>query len=637
MKSFLAFFLSIVCCFQSIGQAAYDVKSIPDSLRLNANAVVRKDSMFAEIVSLGKYRYYSLEAITILNTVEIELANFAQFYDKSSAIRKFQATVYNAIGVKVKSYSKSDLKDKSYLDNSLITDNRIKYLDATYAEFPYTVVFEYEYESDNMMFLPDWDPMNHQQIAVEKSTLQMAVPKDYDLRFKALNGAPDPKISLQSDQKIFEWQMNNQKAMSVESNSAGWRNIAPMVVIAPSTFEIEGYKGNMSTWKQFGDFILQLNAGKSELPIELKNKVQQLIANCKTQKERIAVLYKYLQDNTHYVSIQLGIGGWQPFPASFVYQNKYGDCKALSNFMYALLQEAKIPSYYTLVNAGSEFEDHYFMPEFCSANFSHIILCVPEKTDTTWLECTSQFVPMGFLGTFTDNRYALLITPEGGKLVRTPIYDAKWNRQIRTMRGIIDENGRLSSKLISNISGILQEDVVALSHYWSKEKMQEHCKSNLSIENSELKKYSFEELPDDIPSIREDIEFEFSDFAQISGKRLFIQPNLISRSNTKYDVNALRRSPIVIEYSFIQADTVYYSLPPGFTFETVPENININCTSGTYHTELSLENDQMQYIRTLEVKAGTYPADKYKEIAIFYHSVYQADRKKVALLKEVRP
>ena len=105
------------------------------------------------------------------------------------------------------------------------------------------------------------------------------------------------------------------------------------------------------------------------------------------------------------------------FKVSEVDKQNYGDCKALANYMHSLLKTVDIDSWYCVVQAGREHKES-LMSDFTSMNQgNHIILCLPFKNDTTWLECTSQTIPFGFLSDFTDDRNVLACTPEGGKFI----------------------------------------------------------------------------------------------------------------------------------------------------------------------------------------------------------------------------
>src|SRR5204863_1638703 len=75
-------------------------------------------------------------------------------------------------------------------------------------------------------------------------------------------------------------------------------------------------------------------------------------------------------------------------------------------------------SYVAIINA--EYDQEPVDPNFPKNEFDHAILCVPGQKDSVWLECTSPTSEFNELGTFTENRYALLITDAGGVLVPTP-------------------------------------------------------------------------------------------------------------------------------------------------------------------------------------------------------------------------
>ena len=59
-----------------------------------------------------------------------------------------------------------------------------------------------------------------------------------------------------------------------------------------------------------------------------KVKLTKILENTQDTIQKMKSLYQYMQERTRYVGIQLGIGGFQPFPAQTVFETGYGDCKA---------------------------------------------------------------------------------------------------------------------------------------------------------------------------------------------------------------------------------------------------------------------------------------------------------------------
>src|SRR5690606_18397008 len=119
--------------------------TIPSELKENANAVVRYDAVNISILSYNKMVYTNKRIVTIFNSSADNKHGVVMGYDKNKSIMKMETKIYNALGKEIKKIKKSDYNDVSAVDGAtLYSDSRIKYLDYTPTEYPYTVVFETE-------------------------------------------------------------------------------------------------------------------------------------------------------------------------------------------------------------------------------------------------------------------------------------------------------------------------------------------------------------------------------------------------------------------------------------------------------------------------------------------------------------
>jgi len=635
MRKLISAFVLMICLFANASDIKYPVSSIPENLKKNANAVKRMEEIVFEVVSLKEAVYHRKVVYTILNENGERYAAMVVGYDKLRKVLAFDGTLYDAQGNVLRKAKNKDIQDYSAVQEiSLFDDNRVKVLDFTNQFYPYTVEFETEIKYNNTYMQPDWIPQSGEKLSVESSFYTFVAPADYTIRFKTFNYEGQPSSNNEKNKQVKTWKISNLAAVKKPFASPTWNELTPCVYFAPSDFEMEGYKGNGSTWQDLGRFPLALNEGRDKLPEDIIQKTATILKGVTDEKEKVKLLYNFLQQNTRYISIQLGIGGLQPFEASFVAKKGYGDCKALSNYMYSLLKSAGIKSYYTLVRGGRDVDDKYVMEDFPSDQFNHIILCVPLTKDTMWLECTSQSEPAGYMGEFTGNRKALLITEEGGKLVSTPHYGMKENRAERAINGRIDSDGSLLMNVTTKYKAIEQDEKSALINQLSKDKVKKYLQEDLELSTYEVNNFKYDQKKDILPEIDEQLDIVVEHYATITGKRIFIMPNILSRGGMKLSDEGERKVDFILDNEFHNQDDYEIELPDGYELESMPHDVLLITKFGSYSCSTKLVGNKIIYHRVREQFSGRFPAKDQKELEKFFEDIYKADRAKMVLVKK---
>ncbi|MBN2812892.1 MAG: DUF3857 domain-containing protein, partial [Bacteroidales bacterium] len=403
--------------------------SIADSLRNNANAVIREE--FAEYTYLsarkntGRYR----RVITVLNKNGDKFATVVIPYDQFRSVTNIKGNLYDANGKLIRKSKPSDIIDLPYSSTYLQFDDlRYKALNPLVSQYPYTLEVEYEVTYDGSYYFPDLAVPGNYNLSTEKSTLKINTPLDYELFYRQFNLPMDqPTIKIMETVKSYIWTVSNIKAVDSEPFSDDLFRYTPTVFTSPSVFSVGGFEGLNKSWNDFARWQAMINKGRDVLPENRVREIQDMVVNIPDEKEKVKFLYEYMQSRMRYFGIQLGIGGFQPMEAVMVDEVGYSDCKGLTNYMKALLKTVDITSHYALVESGGDFPQ--VLPGLIYDPFDHIILCVPLSGDTVWLECTSQTIPFGFLGDFTSDRHALIVKDDGGELVRTPAYTTDDNFQ----------------------------------------------------------------------------------------------------------------------------------------------------------------------------------------------------------------
>ena len=630
----LIFTLSILLITSTNTQAQnqWAVDKIPTNLKEKAHAVIRTSETFFTVKNIGEATEKNHLVITILDEQGMKYASQIVFYDKLTKINDLEGTLYDAKGEKVRRLKKDDTRDGSAVsDGTLFSDNRYKYAEFKYAVFPFTVEFSYETTSKNMLFYPTWFPQEDEEnVAVESSLFKVKMPVGMELRYKMLNGMSNPNIEDLADGKAYTWGVKGQKVYENEIYAPKSVLRGMGVLTAPNEFETEGYKGNAKTWKDLGDFNNLLAKSRDVLPENVKQEVQQLVAGINDPVLKTKKIYEYLQAKTRYISIQLGIGGWQPFEAKQVAATGYGDCKALSNYTQTLLKSVGIESHYVIIGAGANQRD--VQADFPSQQFNHAIVCVPMKADTIWLECTSQENPFGYLGTFTSDRYALLATPQGGKLIRTPTYKPTDNQQIRKIEVALADDGNATAEAHTTFTGTLQESYASMKTQLSPEDQKKALYKTIEIPSFELNSFSIQEEKKRNPSATVKLSLLVRKCASKSGTRMFLTPNLMSIENSIPPASDKPRvHEVELRNTYTETDSVSYVLPKNIQIEAKPEVVKFESKFGNYFADFQLKDGKLLYLRKFVRNKGKFPPTAYEEMIDFYKKIAKADKMQVVL------
>lgn len=607
------------------------MSTIPEGLKENANAIIRLDKVTINITSRKSMTLTKTRGVTVLNENGQNAINAREYFDKSTSVNAIEAIIYDSFGTQVKKIKRKDFKEVSVSQGSEITDGKILYLDYTPVQYPFTIVYTSETESDNTAFIPQWEAIEGAYISIQKSEIAITCNQELGLKQREYNFEGNSIVKDHTGNTL-SYKIENVPAVKWEDYSPSSHKILPYVKFGLQKFNLEGFEGDAISWESFGTWYYNnLLVGTDELPEPTIAKIHSITDSETDPVKKAKLVYEYMQSKTRYISIQLGIGGWKPMLAKDVDRLGYGDCKALSNYTRALLKAVGIDSYCTIIYGSKDKND--IREDFVAMQGNHMILAIPDKDKMIWLECTSQELPFGFQGNFTDDRQALVIKPTGGEIIKTNTYESIANSQISKGTYSISESGSIAANVVITSKGIQYDNMYRYSNM-STDDRDKHYKSKLSnLTNLKIKKADLKNSKD-LQEFTEDLVLESEAYCSKSGNRMIFAVNALNAYDNIPQRYRNRKSPFEISMGFYDTDEIVILLPSGFALEAKPENIVISDKFGEYKAEYTMvEPGKMLYKRSLLIKEGQYPSAEYENFRLFREKIARNDNAKTVLVK----
>ncbi len=612
------------------------------------DAVLLYSETNVTVVSSDKIKTHVRKAYKILRPNGREHGVFGVPFNPQTKITTLHGWCIPAQG---KDY---EVKDKDALDVSppnieggeLVSDVKYRLLRIPAPDPGNIIGYEYETEEHPLVLQDGWDFQGLDPVRESHYSLQL--PSGWEYKVAWLN---HPEVQpKEAGNNLWQWTVGDVPGIRREQDMPPFEGVMGQMV---ATFFPAGgpsVSNGFSNWREMGTWYWNLERGRSDASPEIKQEVAALTAGKTTSLQKMQALAQFVQRDIRYVAIELGIGGWQPHPATEVFSHRYGDCKDKATLMRSMLQEIGVDSYQVAINTarGSITPG---TPAYRGFDHQIIGIRLPDGVKdpsliATWHDAklgtilffdpTNEYIPFGQIPGYLQANYGLLITPDGGEMMSLPQQPSAMNSIRRNAKMTLDPAGRLTGEVqevrMGDRASSVRERLRTVTSDADRVKPIESLLAS-SLPSFRIARASVVNLEKTDQPFEFHYSFESENYAKNAGGLLLVRPRVIgSKGSGILETKEPRKFPVEFEGPAQDTDIFEIAMPPGYTVDDLPPPVDADFGFASYHSKSEVTGNVIRYTRTFEVKELSVPVSKADELKKFYR-IIASDERNTAVLK----
>jgi hypothetical protein len=403
-------------------------------------------------------------------------------------------------------------------------------------------------------------------------------------------------------------------------------------------------------WPDMGAWYDRLSQDRSVPDVSVSQKAGALTASAPDTLAKIRVLADFVQKEIRYVSIQIGIGGFQPHSASSVLANRYGDCKDKATLLSAMLRAIGVESYYIIVHTDRGLVNMESPVSLYSFNHAILAIRLPDDVPDAGLDGlvrnlrlgrllvfdpTMPTTPLGRLPFYLQDNTALLAAGGSGELIRLPRPGPESNLLDRKGRLVLTRDGALDGEIQETRRGSLADSLRYQMQTSSETDRRKYLETFLSrsLASFSLKDFEFRNLDSAQDDLLVIYRFIAPSYAKRAGSFLVVRPRVLGHKAVDLTSREKkpRRYPIDLETTTLERDEFVLELPDDFTPEGMPEPLEIDAGFATYKSLTEANGRTLVFRREYRLLEPILPPSRFDEALKFFLAVGAAEQQSVLL------
>lgn len=403
-------------------------------------------------------------------------------------------------------------------------------------------------------------------------------------------------------------------------------------------------------WADMGAWYAGLS-GPQRVPDEaVSQKARDLTGASPDSLSKIRALAEFAQREIRYVSIQIGIGGFQPHPASSVLANRFGDCKDKATLLAALLEAAGIDSHFIVIHTNRGGVN--LRSPVSLGSFNHVILAIrlPDDVPDAGLDSlvrhprlgrllvfdpTMPTTPVGRLPYYLQDNTGLLVAGGSGELLVLPRPGPGGNALDRQGRLVLTSDGALAGEITETRRGAEADSLRFQIQSATEAERRKYLETFLSrsFASFTLRAYEFKNLEDARGDLVVRYSFIASAYAKRAGGYLVVRPRIVG--NKALDLASRdkkpRRHPIDLETTAFARDEFTIELPEGWTADSLPKPVALDAGFASYSSRTEAAGPTVIYRREYRLIEPLLPASRHDEALKFFLAVGAEEQQSLLL------
>jgi tetratricopeptide (TPR) repeat protein len=261
---------------------------------------------------------------------------------------------------------------------------------------------------------------------VVRDELRVRLPKGKALKYAAVGGKVEPKVTDDGDTRTYVWGASNRRQLPQDSDQPSREEFRLQVAV--STF---------ASWEEVGRWKQALRGDCWQCNEEVRRVVRDVTRGLTTPEEKARALTYWVRRNIRYVSAGEK-HDYTPNAPAVTFANRYGDCKDSSQLLAVLFKEAGVPV--ALVTLGVQ-DDGQVLEEVPSPWGTHAILLSVIDGRPHWIDTTLSLGAWDYLPRDDRDRLCYVTDDKGVRLARTPPMRAEDNLTEQTTHVWIGADG----------------------------------------------------------------------------------------------------------------------------------------------------------------------------------------------------